>query len=157
MSYSTIKLIHILGVVLFLGNIITGLFWMHIAIKTKELSIIRHTMKVIIFLDKIFTVPGVLIITIAGVYAAIQANFPLLKTGWIFWSIVMFSLSGIIFGLRVGPLQKKIVSFTIEKDQLSDSDWKVLIKLIKQWDFWGILAIITPLIAFVMMVIKRPE
>jgi hypothetical protein len=34
MGYALFKVIHLLAVVIFLGNIITGLFWMHIAVKT---------------------------------------------------------------------------------------------------------------------------
>src|SRR6188768_3959519 len=98
MNYSYLKLIHIIAVVLFLGNIITGLFWMHFAVKTKDLKIIHHTMKVIIVADRYFTIPGVIIITAGGLLAAIYGNYPILRTGWIFWSIVLFSISGIIFG-----------------------------------------------------------
>ena len=38
MDYTYYKLIHLIAVILFLGNIITGLFWMHIAAKTKDLK-----------------------------------------------------------------------------------------------------------------------
>ncbi len=81
----TLKLIHILAVILFLGNIITGLFWMHIAVKTKDLKIINHTMNGIIKADRYFTIPGVIIITAGGFLAAIYGHFPILRSGWIFF------------------------------------------------------------------------
>src|SRR6187200_2585568 len=108
MNYSYFKLIHIVAVMIFLGNIITGLFWMHIAVKTKDLKIIAFAMKGIIKADRYFTVPGVVVITAGGFLAAIHGHFPILRTGWIFWSIIMFSISGLAFIFKVAPLQNKI-------------------------------------------------
>jgi uncharacterized membrane protein len=56
MGYALFKLIHLLAVVIFLGNIITGLFWMHIAVKTRDLKIIHFTMKGIGEADRYFTI-----------------------------------------------------------------------------------------------------
>jgi uncharacterized membrane protein len=106
--YLLLKLIHIIAVIIFLGNIITGLFWMRKADKTNNRSIIAFTMKGIIDSDRLFTIPGVIIITIGGFAAAIQGGIPLLRTGWIFWPIVLFSLSGLAFAWKVVPLQKII-------------------------------------------------
>ena len=82
--YALLKLIHVFAVIIFLGNIITGLYWMKKADKTNDLSIISFTMKGIISSDKLFTIPGVIIITIGGFSAAILGGVPLLRTGWIF-------------------------------------------------------------------------
>lgn len=71
MSYGYLKLIHILAVMIFLGNIITGLFWMHLAVKTKDLKIMTFTMKGIRYADRYFTIPGVVLITVFGFSAAI--------------------------------------------------------------------------------------
>src|SRR6187397_1286256 len=112
MNYSYLKLIHILAVMIFLGNIITGLFWMHIAVKTKDLKIIIFTIKGIRDADRYFTIPGVIVITTFGLLAAIFGHYPILRTGWIFWSIIMFSISGLSFMIKVAPLQKKIYDLT---------------------------------------------
>jgi uncharacterized membrane protein len=142
---------------LFLGNIITGLFWMRFAVRKKDLKIIRHTMNAIIKLDRYFTIPGVVIITAAGIFAAIYGHFPILGTGWILWSIIMFSVSGIVFGVRVAPLQKRIYNLTLNKEMLPDTEWNRFMKLYFQWDIWGIIAILTPMAAFVMMTLKIPS
>jgi uncharacterized membrane protein len=152
--YSIFKLIHILAVVLFMGNIYTGLFWMNRAHKSGNLSIINHTMKNIILSDKYFTIPGVFIILVGGFGGALQNHLPLLRLGWIFWPIVLFSVSGIAFSWKVAPLQKKIYKLTSEAD--SNFDWAHYHKLYKAWDVWGLVAIVTPLIALVMMVLKIP-
>lgn len=46
------KVLHIIAVILFLGNIITGLFWMRIAVRTKNSGIISHSMKSIMQADR---------------------------------------------------------------------------------------------------------
>ena len=71
--YAILKVIHVLAVIIFMGNIITGLFWKAHADRTKDRRIIAHTMDGIIRSDRWFTIPGVAIITAAGVLAAIQA------------------------------------------------------------------------------------
>ena len=157
MDNSYIKLIHLFAVMIFLGNIITGLFWMRFSVKTKELNIIRHTMKVIMKLDRYFTIPGVIIITAGGIMAAIFGHFPILRTGWIFWSIVLFSISGLAFAFKVAPLQKKIYNLTLVKENSTDFDWVKFDKVYLEWDIWGIIAVITPLAAFVMMTLKIPQ
>ena len=142
---------------LFLGNIVTGLFWMRIAVKTKDLKIISFTMKGIITADKYFTIPGVLVITAGGFLAAIYGNFPILHTGWILWSIIMFSISGLAFAFKVVPLQKKIYNLSLSKDTEPDFDWKYFSKVYLAWDIWGFIALLTPLAAFVMMILKIPQ
>ena len=157
MEYSYLKLIHLIAVMLFLGNIITGLFWMHIAVKTKDLKIINFTMKGIIQADRYFTIPGVIIITAGGFLAAIYGHLPILKTGWILWSIIMFSISGLAFSFKLAPLQKKIYNLTLNKETSTDFDWSNFNKVYFEWDIWGFIALITPLAAFVMMTLKIPQ
>ena len=157
MEYSYFKLIHLIAVMIFLGNIITGLFWMAFAVKTKDLSIIRHSMMVIIKLDRYFTIPGVIIITAGGIMAAIYGHFPILRTGWIFWSIILFLISGLAFAFKVAPLQNKIYNLTILKGSSTDFDWVNFGKVYLAWDIWGLIALITPLAAFVIMTLKIPQ
>jgi uncharacterized membrane protein len=157
MDYSSLKLIHIFAVMLFLGNIITGLFWMHIAVKTKDLKIITFTMKGIRDGDRYFTIPGVLVITASGFFAAISAHFPILHIGWILWSIIMFSISGLAFAFKVAPLQKKIYHLTLKKESSTNFDWNNFNKVYLAWDIYAFIALMTSLAAFIMMTLKIPR
>jgi uncharacterized membrane protein len=154
-TYTLLKLVHILAVLLFMGNIYTGLFWMYKANQTANIDIIHHTMRTIIVSDRYFTIPGVMIITAGGILAAMSGHHPLLGTGWIFYSIVLFSLSGVAFGWKVAPLQKQIVKVTSpeNRDKFKREEYR---RLLRQWDLWGLFAIATPLAALVMMVMKAP-
>ena len=154
--YLILKAIHLLAVVAFLGNIVTGLFWMRFARKTNDIRIIHHTAKGLIASDKLFTIPGVLIITAAGFYAAIYGGIPLLRTGWIFWPIILFTLSGLFFSFRVAPLQGKMRRSleNVTGEQVLETG--KFDKLLKQWEFWGFMALITPILSFFMMILKWP-
>jgi uncharacterized membrane protein len=154
--YLVLKAVHILAVVAFLGNISTGLFWMKFAYRTQNTGYMHHAVSGIIASDKIFTIPGVIIITLGGFGAALHADMKLLSTGWIFWPIVLFTLSGIFFMVKVAPLQgrmKKMLHTAVEKNQYDKAGFD---KLLTQWEFWGFLALLTPLVSFFMMILKWP-
>lgn len=150
--YQVLILFHVLAVILFLGNIITGLFWKMHADRTRDARIMGHTMDGIIRSDRWFTIPGVLFILIFGTWAAIRIGLPLLGTGWIFWSLILFAASGIVFGWRIAPLQRQILALT----RTEPFDWIQYKSKSLQWEIWGAFATITPLIAVALMVLKRP-
>lgn len=157
MNYTYLKLIHLLAVTIFLGNIIIGLFWMRIAVKTRDLKIINFTIKGIVTADRYFTIPGVIIITAFGILAAVYGHFPLLRTGWILWSIILFSISGLAFGFKVAPIQKIILNLTLNNENANAFDWYYFQKKYIEWEVWGLIALITPLAAFIMMTLKIPN
>lgn len=152
MIYLTWKLIHIISVIMFLGNISMGLYWAARAHKSHDFKLISVTFQNIIKSDRYFTVPGVIGIIIAGFAAAINGRIPILSTGWIFWSIILFIVSGVIFSIYLGPLQRKI--FNLTQTESSANNWSTYERLYKQWELWGFFALITPLAAVVLMVLK---
>lgn len=153
MTYLLWKLLHIIGVVVFLGNITTGLFWAAHAHRQGDFGTIGTTFRGIIQSDRRFTMPGVTAILIGGIGAAINGNIPFLATGWLLWPIILFSISGIIFGLSVAPLQKKIQQMALNTAR-TDETWTEYCLLYKRWEAWGFLAWLTPVIALVIMVLK---
>jgi uncharacterized membrane protein len=151
MAYSIIKLIHIIFVIAFLGNITIGLFWKLIAEKSKDPDKIAFAFKGIIKADRYFTMPGVIGITLFGVGLAMHTKMPILGTGWILWSIILFIISGIAFMVKLVPLQKQLEALASDKEKFN---WDEYHKLSRQWDIWGYIALITPWIAVILMVLK---
>jgi uncharacterized membrane protein len=150
-TYLILKSLHVLAVTLFLGNIITGVFWRFHAERSKDPKFIGHTFAGITRSDRFFTIPGVLLIIVSGVWAAIEGGLPLLRTGWILWSLVLFGISGVIFGIWLGPLQRQIAALAQAPGQF---DWDRYRSLVHRWDVWGALATLTPLVALALMVLK---
>jgi uncharacterized membrane protein len=152
--YLWLKLLHILAVVMFIGNITTGVFWHKHAERTRHPRLIAHAMEGIIKSDRLFTVPGVVIILATGIFAAIKGGFPLLGTGWILWTLVMFGISGLVFMFRLAPLQRKLLAFAQAGAASGSFDHAVYHRMAKQWDLWGAVATVAPLIALGLMVLK---
>lgn len=153
MIYLLWKLIHVVSVVLFFGNIATGLFWASRAHHSRDFRLIESTFDGIIWSDRYFTGPGVIGIVVGGFATAIQGKFPILGTGWILWSIVLFSISGIVFGVWLVPLQRRIRTFAAHGED-SDEAWQIYQKMYRRWEWWGFVALITPAAAIVLMVLK---
>jgi uncharacterized membrane protein len=152
--YLWLKLIHILAVILFIGNIVTGVFWHRHALRTGDARLIAHAMDGVLKSDRLFTMPGVLVIIGSGVLAAVQGGFPILRTGWILWTLVLFGISGIVFGVRLTPLQRRMRDFAQGAASSATFDRPAYDLLSKQWDFWGAVATLAPLGGLALMVLK---
>lgn len=90
MLYLGFKLVHVAGVVLFLGNITVGVFWKSFADRYGNFAIKAYTVDAIIKADRLFTIPGIVLILIGGIGAALVGNIPFLSTGWLVWGIIVF-------------------------------------------------------------------
>jgi uncharacterized membrane protein len=152
--YFALKAFHVFSVVIFLGNIITGLFWHAHAARTRDALVLAHTMAGIIRSDRIFTTPGVIAILASGVALAMLGGYPLLRTGWILWPIVLFGISGLAFGLRVAPLQRQLHALARAGTEKGGFDFAAYRRLATAWEWWGAVALLTPLAALVIMTLK---
>lgn len=152
--YLAIKLLHVAAVIVFLGNIGTGLFWHAHAARTRDPKLLSHTMEGIIRSDRLLTVPGVIGIIVSGVIAAIYGGYPLLRTGWILWTLVLFATSGLIFIARVAPLQRQLRGFAETGLQTGTFEYAGYRPLAIRWERWGAAALLTPVAGLVLMVLK---
>ena len=153
MLYLALKALHIVSVVLFLGNIITGVFWKVHADLIGDLRARAQALDGIIKADRWFTVPGVLLIVATGVSMALLARLPMLSTLWIVASLALFGISGLAFAIAVGPLQKKLLA-NVRAGLAGTWDETQYNSLSRAWGLWGIVATAAPLIALVLMVMK---
>jgi uncharacterized membrane protein len=152
--YLLLKLLHLTAVIAFLGNVTTGVFWHKHAEGTRDPKLLAHTMDGVIRSDRLFTIPGVILITVAGFAAAIHKGLPILGTPWIFWTIVLFSISGFAFSARVAPLQKQLRAMAREGAETGNFEFARYHALARRWELWGGIALATPLAGMVLMVLK---
>ena len=154
MIYLILKVVHIVSVVMFLGNITTGIFWKQHADRTRDPRLIAHALAGIIGSDRLFTIPGVIGILIGGFGAAAVGHLPMLHTGWILWSIVLFIVSGVAFMAQVAPLQRRMAKLMHAGAESGAPDWEAYRRLSRGWALWGAVALLAPAIAMVLMVLK---
>jgi uncharacterized membrane protein len=152
--YLILKLLHILFVAAFLGNITTGLFWKAHADRTRDPRLIAHVLEGIIGSDRWFTIPGVIGIVVLGIGAANLGGLPLLHTGWILWSLILFTISGVAFMAQVVPAQRRMAQLARAAAEGAPMDWAAYHSLSRRWELWGGIALATPLLIAILMVLK---
>ena len=152
--YVWLKLLHVLAVVAFLGNIALGVFWHRLAMRTRDPRILGFTIDGVIRSDRLFTVPGVVLIVVSGILAAIVAELPLLRTHWILGGIVLLSFSGVLFSAFLAPLQRQMRAAARAGEASGTFDFDAYHALARRWEFWGAWALLAPLAALVLMVVK---
>ncbi len=152
MPYLIFKLIHVFAVIFFLGNIVIDVFWKNHGDRSGDPKIIAHTMRGIIRADRFFTMPAVAFLILAG-FGAMGIGYIPFETGWIMWGFIMIVISAAAFMAKVVPAQKKLLKIS-ETDPF---DQQLYDAVSKEWNLWGSIATIAPLIAVILMVLKIPS
>jgi uncharacterized membrane protein len=151
-SYLWLKMVHIFGVVLFLGNIIVTGWWKNMADRTKNPQIIAYAQRQVTLTDFIFTAGGVLILLIAGMTNVYMHDLSY-STKWLAHGMTIFSVSGIIWGAVLIPVQikqAKIAQVFNITGVIPQSYWT----LCNTWNIFGLLATLIPLANLYFMVFK---
>ena len=152
-SYLWLKSLHLLGVVLFLGNIIITGWWKTMADRTRNPVIIAFAQHQVTLTDWIFTVGGVILVLAGGIGNALLHDMDYLHTYWLAWGAWLFIASGIIWALILIPVQiaqDKMARQFANGGEIPVRYWK----LGRLWIVFGILATLLPMINLYWMVFK---
>jgi uncharacterized membrane protein len=150
--YLLLKSLHILGVIIFLGNIIITGFWKAFADRTKDWRIIAFSQRLVTYTDICFTAIGVVIIAYTGMMMAKYYN-QALHIKWIAWGLSLFIASGLIWIIILIPVQFKLSSIAKQfsnETTIPDRYWTYE----KIWMFFGTIATLLPLCNLYWMVFK---
>jgi len=82
MSYNAFKVVHLFGVVIFLGNIIVTALWKVMADRTDNPRIIAYAQRLVTLTDWIFTAGGVAFLVVGAYGMALVAGLDLRGTTW---------------------------------------------------------------------------
>ncbi len=152
-TYLVLKTAHVLGVVLFVGNIIVTAVWKGMADRTGRPEVVAFAQRLVTLTDWVFTFPGVLLVLFAGLGMAHVGGLSTTETPWIWHGVVLFSVSGLVWGCVLIPLQ--IVQARAARAFENGGDiperyWR----LNRQWFIWGIAATVLPVFNIAIMVLK---
>jgi uncharacterized membrane protein len=151
--YLWLKLVHVIAVIAFLGNITVGIFWKVIADRSRDPRIMAHTIRGIISADRVFTIPAIIVIVAAGVATALAEQIPILGTGWVLWAIILFVIAGLAF-VPVSRAQHELQAVADAGTKSGAVDQAHYKAISARWNFWGMVALIAPLGAVALMVLK---
>jgi len=152
-TYLILKSLHILGAVIFLGNIIVTGWWKVMADRTKNPVIIAFAQRQVTLTDYVFTLGGVILIVATGIGNAVLHNMDYLSIRWLVWGYWLFIISGVIWVVVLIPVQikqAKMAKQFSENGVIPDLYWR----LGQIWLVFGILATILPLLNIYWMVFK---
>jgi uncharacterized membrane protein len=153
MSYDAFKVIHLFGVIVFLGNIIVTGVWKVMADRTGEPRIIAYAQRLVTLTDWIFTAGGVALILIGAYGMAALAGLDLRGMTWLVWGQAMFAASGLIWIVILIPtqiLQAREARGFADGGTIPNSYWRHG----RRWAIWGTIATIIPLANLYFMVFK---
>jgi uncharacterized membrane protein len=143
---------HIVGVVLFLGNIAVTAVWKLLADRTREPAVVAYAQRLVLTTDVAFTATGVVLILLSGQVMAEDFGGVFgptwLTLGWSF-----FIASGVIWLAILIPIELKQWRLAREfRDggEIPDRYWR----LSTLWAIFGGIATVLPFVNVYLMVFK---
>ena len=141
--------LHVLGAVLFVGNIITAAFWKLLAEREGNPQVIASAAKRVMTADYFFTIPGIVLLLSTGHILMAQAGYSLLSFSWISLAYGVFILSGLLWMVVLLPAQRAMIRHS-QNGQLG----KEYSTASNTWNLWGTVATVLPLVTLYLMVVK---
>lgn len=152
MSFLAFKFIHVMGVVILVGNVTVTGAWKVFANLTRDPAIIAFAQRLVSVTDWIFTGGGIVLIVVGG-YGMARTSGLDLSAHWLFWGQVGFYASGVIWLLVLLPLQMLLArearAFRMAAP-VPESYWR----LERIWAVWGGLSMLPLLFTLYVMVTK---
>jgi len=157
LGYEALKILHLFGVIIFMGNIIITGWWKVMADRTGDYRIIAFAQRQVTLTDWLFTFGGVLILLIASFGMVYHMNNDLMaeiyETRWLWWGYHLFLISGVIWVVILLPMQiiqARMARKFAKTGEIPQRYWLYG----KIWLWFGILATIVPLANIYWMVVK---
>lgn len=141
--------LHVLGAVLFMGNIIVSALWMVFAEQSGDKAALSFAVGALNWADVVFTAPGIFLLLLNG-FILSYAAWGGLTQGWIVLALGLFILSGVLWAVFLIPLQARLIKLSSQADSLP----AVFFSDLHRWYFWGAIATLTPLASLFLMVFK---
>ena len=157
LDYETLKMLHLFGVIIFMGNIIVTGWWKVMADRTGDFRIIAFAQRQVTLTDWVFTAGGVLVVLGGGFGMVFHMNADVMgeigQTRWLWWGYHLFLLSGVIWVLVLIPcqvVQARMARRFAETGDIPERYWLYG----RVWLWFGILATVIPAINLYWMVAK---
>jgi len=152
MSYNAFKVVHLFGVVAFLGNIIVAAAWKTLADRTGDARVIAYAQRLVTITDWIFTGGGVVLLVV-GAYGMVYAAGLDLRQTWLVWGQALLIVSGLIWVAVLIPVQSaqaRLARGFAAGGPIPEVYWRYG----RRWMVWGGLATLIPLANLYVMVFK---
>lgn len=151
--YDVFKFLHVVGVVVLVGNVTITAFWKAFSDMTRDPKIVAHAQRGVTVSDFIFTVIGIVLVMVGGYGAALVRDVPLFSSFWLVAGQILFAISGTMWLGVLIPLQirqARAARLFADGSPIPESYWRDT----KRWLVWGIIATVPLVAAIFVMVVK---
>jgi uncharacterized membrane protein len=153
--YALFKTVHLIGVILLVGNVTITAYWKVLADRTSDTKIVAHAQHGVTVADWLFTLAGILLLIIGGYGAAAVAGWSLTGPTWLVLGQILFAVSGLIWLVILIPIQIRQARTVraLRDDSALPAPYRRDSRI---WLVWGILATV-PLIAAIYVMVAKPQ
>lgn len=144
-----VKIVHVLSACLFLGNVVVSGTWAALAERTRNYDIIYFSNRLVLLTDLLFTLTGAILVVITGSMMAEHYGGASTQ-GWISWSYLLFSTSGLIWAIVLVPIQLR-QRILLRRHQSITPEY---LRLSRIWQIAGAIATLVPLPIVYLMIAK---
>ena len=144
-------LMHQIGAVVFMGNLIVSAAWMSLARRTRSGDALRLGVRGVILTDAIFTLPGALLLLLNG--GILATPFFEARAMWVMVSATLFILSGLVWLAVLIPVQRRLWA-AVESIPRGGDVPAGCEALLSTWFRAGGVATLLPFATLVLMVLK---
>lgn len=144
--------VHVLGVVLFLGNIVVTAVWKMLADRTREPAVVASAQRLVTLTDVAFAAVGAALIAVSGPVLADDLGGVGGPT-WLTVGFALFIASGVVWALVLIPIQvpqSRLVRRVRTEATIPERYWR----LATLWAIFGSIATLPPLANLYLMIVK---
>jgi uncharacterized membrane protein len=152
-TYLWLKTLHVLGAVLFLGNIIVTGWWKVMADRTRNPAIVAFAQRQVTLTDLVFTAGGAALIIGTGIGNAVIHGMDYKSIRWLAWGYWLFIVSGVLWLAILIPVQvaqARMARSFANGGEIPEQYWR----LGRIWIVVGVIATVIPLANLYWMVFK---
>lgn len=146
-------LLHIVGAVMFVGNVVTAAFWKIRAERNGDVAHIHRTAKGVMAADLWFTIPGIVLIVATGEAMTARLGYSHSGLSWLTVAMALFALTGVLWVAILLPNQQRMIresALSMEQGKLT-AGYRRASRL---WDVVGSICTLLPLAVLLLMVVK---
>lgn len=151
-SYNWHKALHVLGAVMFVGNIVTQACWLGAARMSESPVAVRAAYRALNWTDLVFMGPGMFLLIANGAVLS-QAWGGVMRWSWMTAALLLFGIYGVVSGpLMWIQLRSFRALATAPDDRLLEEMDRATKG--KGLGAWMVLMLLVPLVILVLMVVK---
>jgi len=146
--------LHIVGAVLFVGNVVMAAYWKLSADRSGHPAVIHKCVKDVMRADYVFTLPGLALLLASGHVMAHRYGYDIFSWSWLGLSYGLLALSGVLWALVLVPTQRRMIreaELSLQENRLTPGYRQASAR----WNAYGSVATILPLAVLLLMVFKR--